>query len=109
MTNKHTPESQWVINYLMGIQRTGRHVPIATMLLVADSESAAISERDHLREVNAELLVALDRLIFAAEGRDNTMGDQSRLIDVKAALVAATVLARSVSFEAKNARAEEGK
>lgn len=62
-------------------------------------------ECDRLREVNAELVAALDRLIFAAECRDNTMGDPSRLIDVKASLVAATVLARSVSFEAKHARA----
>ena len=65
----------------------------------------AEAERDRLKAVNAKLLAALDRLIFAAECRDNTMGDQSRLIDVKASLVAATVLARSVSFEAKHARA----
>lgn len=64
-----------------------------------------LAERDRLKAVNAKLLAALDRLIFAAECRDNTMGDQSRLIDVKASLVAATVLARSVSFEAKHARA----
>jgi len=73
------------------------------------SAPALLAERDKLLAVNAELLAALDRLIFAAECRDNTMGDQSRLIDVKAALVAATVLARSASFEAKNARAEDVK
>lgn len=46
------------------------------------------------------LLDALERIEFAAQCRDNTMGDQCRLIDVKAGLASAAVLARSAMFEA---------
>lgn len=43
-----------------------------------------------------ELLAALDRLAFAAECRDNTTGDQCRLIEVRAELAAAAANARAV-------------
>jgi hypothetical protein len=124
MTNKHTPGpwevrpssnprngSAWRDIVSMGQEFSCSYVGEALeqdAALIA-SAPALLAERDKLLAVNAELLAALDRLIFAAECRDNTMGDQSRLIDVKAALVAATVLARSASFEAKNARAEDVK
>jgi len=114
---KHTP-GKWVANgsdtSLATWVEDADGKRICTMKQAADDWDLAqliaqapdlLAERDRLRQVNAELVAALDRLIFAAECRDNTMGDPSRLIDVKASLVAATVLARSVSFEAKHARA----
>lgn len=122
MTNKHTP-GPWIVRVnasgnpfvyrvdgviICGVAmvREGmdRAENEANAALIASAPDL-LAERDRLKAVNAKLLAALDRLIFAAECRDNTMGDQSRLIDVKASLVAATVLARSVSFEAKHARA----
>lgn len=42
-----------------------------------------------LEEDRDALLAALERLSFAAMCRDNTMGDQCRLIEVKAELAAA--------------------
>lgn len=118
MTNKHTP-GPWICDgrTIKSIHRQRRYAVarVGNVLFTEEANDAnaaliasapdLLAERDKLAAINAELVAALDRLIFAAECRDNTMGDQSRLIDVKASLVAATVLARSVSFEAKHARA----
>lgn len=123
METKHTP-GKWIVrmtasgNPFIYEDATGKNIAgvAGTRTGIDAEESQAnaaliaqapdlLAERDRLRQVNAELVAALDRLIFAAECRDNTMGDPSRLIDVKASLVAATVLARSVIFEAKQARA----
>jgi len=46
------------------------------------------AEINALRLQRYELLTALERLSFAAACRDNTMGDQCRLIEVKAELAA---------------------
>jgi len=48
-----------------------------------------------------ELLEALKRLSIAAEHRDNTMGDQCRLIEVKANLANATAIANTVIAKAE--------
>lgn len=47
------------------------------------------------------LLAALERLSFASECRDNTMGDQIRLIEVRAELAAANTEARYAIARAK--------
>lgn len=53
-------------------------------------EKTAFSERQRISsEAISVLMAALERLSFAAECRDNTMGDQCRLIEVKAELAAA--------------------
>lgn len=50
---------------------------------------------DAIRDQRDILLAALDRLAFAAECRDNTTGDQCRLIEVRAELAAAAANARA--------------
>ena len=56
----------------------------------------ALQERcDELLKQRDELLSSLDRLIFAADCRDNTTGDQCRLIQVKAELAAASANSRA--------------
>lgn len=56
---------------------------------VADMLEAFAEYIDRLEKQRDELLAALERLSFAAMCRDNTMGDPSRLIEVKAELSAA--------------------
>lgn len=51
-----------------------------------------------------DLLAALSRLEFAAQCRENTLGDQLRLVSVKAELVAAAEQARAVIAKATNTR-----
>lgn len=48
-----------------------------------------------------ELLAALERIALAAECRDNTAGDPSRLIEVKAELAAAAAHAHTIIKKAK--------
>lgn len=56
----------------------------------ADEVMAAVGvEHDTPEQQRDILLAALERLSFAAMCRDNTMGDPSRLIEVKAELSAA--------------------
>ena len=50
-----------------------------------------------------DLLAALERLSFAAECRDNTMGDACRLIEVKAELASANQQARAAIAKATGA------
>lgn len=50
---------------------------------------AAMLEITILKQQREELLSALERLSFAAECRDNTVGDACRLIEVRAELAAA--------------------
>lgn len=68
---------------------------------------ATLTQEGHNQKVGPlfaaapKLLAALDRLIFAAECRDNTTGDQIRLIEVKAELAAAVIQARAAIAETK--------
>lgn len=55
----------------------------------------------NIRKQRDDLLAAFDRLSFAAECRDNTMGDPCRLIEVKAELAAANQQARTVIASVK--------
>ena len=56
-----------------------------------------------MRNTN-ELLAALERLVLAAECRDNTAGDPIRLIAVKAELAAAARHARAAITRATGAQ-----
>lgn len=58
-------------------------------------------QRDSLLRQRDELLAALERLSFAAARRDNTIGDQCNLIEVKAELAAANRQAMSAIEGAK--------
>ena len=64
----------------------------------------AIDEHDaRLIAAAPDLLAALERLSFAAECRDNTMGDACRLIEVKAELASANQQARAAIAKATGA------
>ena len=57
---------------------------------------------DEMLKQRDELLSSLDRLMFAADCRDSTTGDQCRLMQVKAELAAASASSRSVIAKVKN-------
>lgn len=72
--------------------------------LGAETQRSIIRMSGSLAEITRqrdELLAALERLSFAAECRDNTMGDACRLIAVKAELVAANRQAINAIANAK--------
>lgn len=95
-------------------------LPVCSLLTAKSAKSASWSNKkvsprelwgsvaDDREQANASLissapdiLAALERLSFAAECRDNTMGDPCRLIEVKAELAAANRQAIAAITKAK--------
>lgn len=73
---------------------------------IATLEQEARQMRARMQRLEAEnagLVAALDRLIFAAQCRDNTCGDPCRLIEVKAELAAAAGNAQAALSSARGA------
>ena len=111
MTTTHTP-GPWEVHYsARGLPLTlaGFDVrPAGSALFVATSvtnepfrpRAESLANAVLIAQAPA-LLAALERLCFAAECRDNTMGDPCRLLEVKAALLAASQEARDVIAAAK--------
>ena len=105
MDIKHTP-GPWVAD----LSRTEEDTPYAEIHPEGDSGwvngrylrvGGAIDEHDaRLIAAAPDLLAALERLSFAAECRDNTMGDACRLIEVKAELASANQQARAAIAKA---------
>lgn len=113
MKMKHTPGPWKITDKIDGqFAYTPRiHVGPAVVYYTAgyhtakqDSEFKAIADANaRLIAAAPDLLAALERLSFAAECRDNTMGDACRLIEVKAELASANQQARAAIAKATGA------
>lgn len=100
--SKHTP-GPWSVRYDFVVQAQsfsdGRLVPVAQPYGV-NTDGTDLFANARLISAAPELLEALARLEFAAQCRDNTMGDPSRLIQVKAELASAARQARDAIAKA---------
>ncbi len=113
MEQKHTP-GPWIYGPEVGPDCT--RIDAENGLVIAAVRSREITSWEQSRPIyswsdegaaNArliaaapDLLAALERLSFAAECRDNTMGDACRLIEVKAELASANQQARAAIAKA---------
>ena len=68
-----------------------------------NSEEELLAQLTEMTKQRDELLAALERLAFAAQCRDNTTGDQCRLIEVRAELAAAAANASAAITKVKGA------
>jgi len=86
MTTKYTT-GPWTMEYDYSLVMAGQVVAVT----IAPDGASLEEQRANAQLIAAapDLLDALNRLSFAAECRDNTMGDACRLIEVKAELAAA--------------------
>lgn len=111
MNAKHTP-GPWFVKYGNAIYAAdGYEIGVAyyagNQHANMDDNGLEISRGKNQSEANASLIAAapdlmeaIVRLEFAAQCRDNTMGDPCRLIAVKAELAAAAAQARAAIAKA---------
>ncbi len=100
MSKKHTP-GPW--NKIQRTDHTAASIRTESGISVATAFSSEFDQTKANASLIAaapELLEALARLEFAAQCRDNTMGDPSRLIQVKAELASAARQARDAIAKA---------